>query len=296
MLKHLCLVLAFVALALAACGQSTVTARTGPTATATLFPTATPTPSPTATPIPTNCAAQLAVWQNLGHAGDLLVHMEFSLAYPSTKLPDNIPLAPYKVTSDMGGKIPHDPSVNPNLALPTGGYFGTICNASASATYTLTSLVLRIETFTPHSGQVNEWNVCATTYTRQGGPAGGGCGGGVGDVNCAQATFPASAGAGANTPLAFTGCTQVALPHALHHGMGYDFNLGIAAPIAPGTYTFSLGISLDGAAPSTCPFPTSSCSTPPRACGTAKRAPRRLCNHRSPPTTPPLTSAPNPDH
>jgi hypothetical protein len=262
MLKRLCLVLAFVALALAACGQSTVTAGAGPaasvSATATITPTttATSTPSPTAKPpASTNCVDELAQWQNLTHVGDLLVRMEFSLAYPSTKLPDNIPLAPYKMTSDMGGKIPHDPSVNPNLALPTGGYYGAICNASASATHTLTSLVLRIDSFTPYSGQVNEWNVCATTYTRQGGPAGGGCGGGVADINCAQATFPTSARAGSNTPLVFTGCTQMTLPHALPHGMLYGFNLGIAAPTAPGTYTFSLGISLDGAAPVYVPVP-----------------------------------------
>jgi hypothetical protein len=257
MLQRLCLVLAFVALALAACGQSTVTAGAGPTATATamITPTATTTPSPTAKPVSTNCADELAQLQNLTHVGDLLVQMEFSLAYPSTKLPDSIPLAPYKVTSDMGGKIPHDPSVNPNLALPTGGYYGAVCNASASAAHTLTSLVLRIDSFIPYSGQVNQWNVCATTYTRQRGAGGGGCGGGVADVNCAQATFPASAGAGANTPLVFTGCTQVVLPHALPHGMLYGFNLGIAAPTAPGTYTFSLGISLDGAAPVYVPVP-----------------------------------------
>ncbi|HKB49700.1 MAG TPA: hypothetical protein VKC57_18465, partial [Ktedonobacterales bacterium] len=133
MLQRLCLVLAFVALALAACGQSTVTAGAGPTAiaTATITPTATTTPSPTARPVSTNCTDEVAQFQNLTHAGDLLVRMEFSLADPSTKLPDNIPLAPYKMTSDTGGKIPNDPSVNPDLALPSGGYYGAICNTSA---------------------------------------------------------------------------------------------------------------------------------------------------------------------
>src|SRR5258708_489617 len=156
MLQRLCLVLAFVALALAACGQSTVTAGAGPTAiaTATITPTAPTTPSPPAKPVSTNCVDELAQSQNLTHAGDLLVQMEFSLAYPSTKLPDSIPLAPCKVTSDMGGKIPHDPSVNPNLALPTGGYYAAIFTASASAPHTLTNLVLRLDSFTPHSSQV----------------------------------------------------------------------------------------------------------------------------------------------
>jgi hypothetical protein len=248
-------VAAVAVLALAGCGRTVVAVTT---ATATLFPTATPTPSPTVTPIPTDCVSQLNHAPNLVHSGDLLVSMEFSLAYPSHKLPDNIPLAPYKMTADLVGKIPPDPSVNPHLDLPTGGYYGTVCNASASATHTLTGLSLRIASFTPYSGQVNQWQVCSGSYGRPNGVQGGGCGGGVAAFNCTQASFPAGAGAGATTPLAplaATGCNQVGLSHALQPGMDYGFNLGIVAPTAPGTYTFSLGISLDGATPVYVPVP-----------------------------------------
>jgi hypothetical protein len=264
MLKRLCFVLAFAALALAACGQTSVSSDTGPgasaqakstfTPTTYYFPTATPTVSRTVTPVAIDCASQLAGQQNAVHAGDLLVQLEFSLAYPSTKLPDNLPRAPYKMTSDVG-KIPPDPSVNPYLVLPSGGYWGTICNASTSATHTISGLSLRIDSFTPTSGQTNMWNVCSTSYTRQGGAGGGGCGGGIADPNCAQATFPASAGAGATTSITATECTQLALPQTLKPSMGYGFNLGIGAPTAPGTYSFSLGITLDGAAPVYVPVP-----------------------------------------
>lgn len=246
------------ALALSGCGRTVSALKvtpSAPTETPTLFPTATPTPSPTVTPIPTDCVSQLNHAQNLVHSGDLLVSMEFSLAYPSNKLPDNLPFAPYNMTGFTGGKIPTDPSVNPNLVLPSGGYWGVVCNASASATHPLTGLSLRINSFTPSPGQVNAWNVCSTTYTRQGGVGGGGCGGGIADPNCAQATFPAGAGAGATTPLAPTGCTMIPLPRGLAPGIGFPFNLGIIAPTAPGTYTFSLGISLDGAAPVYVPVP-----------------------------------------
>jgi hypothetical protein len=265
MLKRLCFVLAFAALGLAACGQTAVTAGTGAgasaqakstfTPTTYYFPTATPTVSRTVTPVATDCASQLAGQQNLLRVGDLLVQMEFSLAYPSFKLPDNLPLAPYKMTSDMSGKTPPDPSVNPTLTLPAGGYWGTICNASTSVSITLSSLSLRIDSFTPTSGQTNEWNVCSTAYSRQGGVGGGGCGGGIADPNCAQATFPVSAGAGATTPIASTDCTRLALPQTLKPSTGYSFNLGIGAPTAPGTYTFSLGISVSSGAPVYVPVP-----------------------------------------
>jgi hypothetical protein len=275
MLKRVCFVLAFAALALAGCGQTAVSAGPGAGAqakstfspTTYYFPTATPTVSPNSGPVPIDCANQLAGQQNAVRTGDLVVQMAFALAYPSFKLPDNLPAAPYKMTSDMSGKIPPDPSVNPNLSLPSGGYWSTICNVSTSATHTLSSLSLRVESLTPYSGAVNEWNVCSTTYTRQNGPGGGGCGGGIADPNCLQATFPDSAGAGTITTLASTSCTQLALPQTLKPGMGYGFNLGIsigkdyggnigvAPPSNPGTYTFGLGISLDGAAPVYVPVP-----------------------------------------
>lgn len=241
---------------LAGCGR-TVSAITtsAATPTATLFPTPTRTPLPTPTLGPIDCASQLSNAPNLVHSGDLLVSMEFSLAYPSHKLPDGIPLAPYKMTPDLTGKIPPDPSVNPYLTEPSGGYYASVCNTSSGATHTLTSLSLSITSFTPYSGTVNQWNVCDGGYARPNGFQGGGCGGAIADPNCARATFPASAGTGASTPLAPTQCTQRPLPVSLKPGSDYGFNLGIVAPTAPGTYTFSLGISLDGAAPVFVPVP-----------------------------------------
>jgi hypothetical protein len=131
------------------------------------------------------------------------------------------------------------------------GYAGVVCNASTT-THMLTDLTVRIDSFTPVSAVLNAWHPCEGYYARPAGVQGNssGCIGGFPSPNCRHAAFAPSAGAGAVISTTST-CKGPPLPAALHASdpYGYDFNLGIVAPTAPGIYTFSLGIAFDGAAP-----------------------------------------------
>jgi hypothetical protein len=248
------LLLALTCLLLPGCGGSTFGAAATATPTHTPLPTATSQPSPTATPTqpPSLTCADVFRGGNSGAVqhGDFLIVFAFGLAYPARQLPDGLPLKPYQFTTQP----PEDPAVNPHIAEPLSGFDLTICNAGASASHTLGNLAVTIQSFTPYTGQLNTWAPCNTTYTRQGGPSGGGCGGGVGDANCFQATFPSSASTGATASLATTTCAQQPLPVTLKPNDAFYANLGVIMPTAPGTYGIALTYTADGAAPVSVPF------------------------------------------
>ena len=116
---------------------------------------------------------------------------------------------------------------------------------------------MRLDSFAAYSGQLNEWNPCGTAYNTQTGTAGGGCGGGLAVNEYLQAAFPANASVGATvvagrqssaTPTDPTNPFPPA-PVALTPGQSVSLALGFQPPATPGVYTFSIGVSVDAAAP-----------------------------------------------
>jgi hypothetical protein len=230
-----------------------------------------PTLAPTATPAPTAIpTANLTAGQPCApgphdthtyyQLGDLVVRqIGFGLAYPSQQLPDGTPLAPLKLTNNVvNNEFPGSPAVNPHLQEPGGGFTFAVCNASATQSHVLQSISVKIQSATPYTGQLSSWQFCDGDYARPGPAFFGGCGGGYAGDEYLHATFAADAGAGASVVAAQTGtgATPVfgsqnapPLPLTLPFGKFVEINVGLTAPTAPATYTFSFGVAVDGATP-----------------------------------------------
>src|SRR5258708_5561800 len=102
-------------------------------------------------------------------------------------------LAPYSGSPDAAGK--RSPALP--LSDPSTGFAFSICNASATHSHVLSQVALKILSFTPYSGHLNEVRMCGMVYSRQQGARGGGCGGGSAFDITMTAAFAANAGAGA---------------------------------------------------------------------------------------------------
>jgi hypothetical protein len=237
---------------LAGCGVSTTqgapqasTPSPSPTATA----TATTTPTATATPYAGQpCSAQ--DFTNGGvkyiQQGDMLVGvLDFQPpTYPGYQLPEGLPLAPYKVSPDIVGK----PVSGHALSNPNTGFAFSICNASASHSHVLSEVGLKILAFTPYSGHLNEVRECGMVYSRQDGPKGGGCGGGSAFDMTLAAVFAANAGQGAVAIASSNPATSEVgvLPVTLAPGHGIFIAITTTLPTAPGTYSYGVGVAVDG--------------------------------------------------
>jgi hypothetical protein len=109
--------------------------------------------------------------------GDLLIALgPTNINYPSHKLPDNLPLAPYQLFDAQGDDLPRIPLINPTLTGP-GGFYFAICNISKTVAHRIVGVDALIATFTPYAGTLNTWSFCAGSYNPAGG-GWGGCGGG----------------------------------------------------------------------------------------------------------------------
>jgi hypothetical protein len=182
--------------------------------------------------------------------GDLLVGEEpTNLNYPSQKLPDNLPLAPYQLSDAQGHDLPRIPLINPTLT-GAGGFFLTICNTSKTVTHRIASVDALVATFTPYTGTLNTWLFCDGLYTPAGG-GGGGCGGGYETYANLTATFPATATAGTSTPSTYTDVRDDVRaptpPLAMnippqHYGL---LVVHVVAPTVPGYYTFAFRLHVD---------------------------------------------------
>jgi hypothetical protein len=240
------------------------TARTGgttgtPTAT-TAQATDTPLATATATPLPTISAAQFRAVCPNGYAGgniyqigDLYVAVSLTgVNYPSSKLPDGTLLKPFKLasTTDKYRGLSPMPEVNPNLN--DTGLFVTACNASRSISHRIDGVTVRIESFTPFTGDLNTWQYCDTFY-QNGHEDGGGCGGGFVYDEKLNASFATGAGAGATVAADFVsagtdGTNDVPpLPITRKPGQSLNMNLTVTTPTASGTYHFSFSVKVDGA-------------------------------------------------
>ncbi|MEO7001898.1 MAG: hypothetical protein ABI068_08725, partial [Ktedonobacterales bacterium] len=172
-------------------------------ATATTAPTATPTA--TATALATAAATQLpkscnqAYGNTFTQVGDLYVGVSLTnVDYPSSKLPDGIPLKPYTIdTTNLG--LPQQPLINPSLDT---GFFVYVCNASKTTPHTIDGVDARIDAFTPYTSDLNAYLPCNGWYTK-GQVSGGGCGGGFTATELFAAKFAPTAGAGTTVTGAF---------------------------------------------------------------------------------------------
>jgi len=253
---------ALLALALAGCGATPAsTGAVVPSSTATAAPTATVPFAPTvdAASIPASCASSMmAPSPPMVRVGNLLVSASAQgNQYASSQIPQSAGDKPLALSPSTFAP----PPVNPILK-DQGGYHFVICNASASQTTTLQSVSVRIASFTASTGALSAWSACpagveydaltkATTPVHCDTPAA--------PINEeVQASFPANAAVGATvtaTQVSARAVTQSdpnpypALPLSLAPGHSALMVVDVAPPTTPGTYTFAVGLSVDGAAP-----------------------------------------------
>lgn len=249
---------------LAGCGTTTATGSA-----ATPIPTATATALPTVTPLPTIISGGIGCGQSLpAHAvlvGGLAIVQQThfgNLAYPSAKLPDNLPLAPYEV--GQGNNPPGPPSgppVDPGILEQGGGFVTYLCNVS-NVPHTIQEVQARIAAIAPYSGKLDTWPPCQVAYSRQNGGKGGGCGGVDAQDIGLHAPFQPSDGAGTTVtaqqlyvnPAGPSAPFGVKMPATLQPGASLTIEVGMGnghSPFftAPGYYTFAFAFAIDGAAP-----------------------------------------------
>jgi hypothetical protein len=249
---------------LAGCG-STTTGHVATTPTATLAPSPTLSSTPLAAVTPEQFRAACSISQPGAHIyqiGDLYVSVDLTnLDYPAAKLPDGVPLTPYKLApgTDQFRGLPPTPEVNPNLN--DNGFFVSVCNAAKSASHRIEGVDVRIDRSVPFTGDLNSWQFCAGWYAN-GHSDGGGCGGGYLAGEYLHAAFGATASAGAMAPASFVktgpdlGNTPLPpLPLTRTPGQSVLMVVSLTAPTAPGTYNFSFSLTVDGAKTPFAPLP-----------------------------------------
>jgi hypothetical protein len=243
-----------VCLLLAGCGGAAAGQTSTPTAT---LPS---TPSPTPALLPTVTADQFHAVCSSGQgfgsiyqSGDFYIAVSLiGLDYPAAKLPDGVPLAPFKLPSDAGELhgLPQSPEVNPELEHT--GVMVEFCNGAKGAAHRVEGVSARIDRFTPYTGDLNSWQFCDGFYVN-GKTNGGGCGGHFFADEYLHATFPPTAGAGATQAANFVKVVSEdptpppPLPFNLASGQSVLLEVAITAPTAPGTYGFSFSVGVDGA-------------------------------------------------
>jgi hypothetical protein len=263
MMTRLCQTLAIMlglSIVLVGCG-STTTGRATATPTATAAATVTPSPIPPATvtyeQFHAACPSSNGQGNALGRTyqfGDLYVAISLTnVSYPAAKLPDGTPFNPFKLpnpNSELGG-LSATPEVNPDIART--GVFIEVCNAAAIASHRIEGVDARIDRFVPFTGALNSWQFCAGWYAN-GHADGGGCGGGYQAGELLQAAFSANASAGATTTANFVkagqdldGAPLPPLPLTRKSGQSVLMVASLTPPTAPGTYTFSFSLTIDGA-------------------------------------------------
>jgi hypothetical protein len=205
------------------------------------------------------------------------------LAYPTAKLPDGIALQPLIVAiGDVSPGGTTQPKYLPDLTHPTnpllmqdtgGGYVLSLQNSSTAA-HTVRGVDVCLDSMSPVSGQLNEWQPCDTPYSRSGPSGPGGCGGHTQQDVFLHAPFTATPTVGSRVTAtetqaddSFYATHYQPLPITLQPGQRLTIEIGVGptttCPVAPetgfptsgclfktaGTYTFAFGVLVDTAAP-----------------------------------------------
>lgn len=236
---------------LGGCGATT-TAKQAATSTATPYPTATVSPSDVEQPgcPPVELGPVPPKYTAIDGLKVSIPQRWTALDYPSALLPSNLPSAPYQIPASAVTNYQPNPPVNPALVT---GYALQVCNQT-SAPHTISSLSITIARFTPSSGPISVWHICqdgpynaATKQTTTG------CGGGLGGVAMMAASF-ASDAAGTSAPVTANAKTShggPTPPFDIGPNQSVTFVIAVNGLTSQGTYALTLGLSLDGAAPTT---------------------------------------------
>jgi hypothetical protein len=246
--------------------------------------TATTTPSPhSATAIP---AEACGVAPATTSVGGITVAPQASLdglAYPTARLPDSIAPQPLIVAvGDLPPRGTTQPKYTPDLTHPTnplvmqdtgGGYVLSLQNSSTAA-HTVRGVDTCLDSMTPASGQLNEWQPCDAPYSRSGPSGPGGCGGHTQQDVFLHAPFTASPTVGTRVAAmetraddSFYTTHYQPLPTTLQPGERLTIEIGIGPTTTcqvatdtgfptsgclfktAGTYTFAFGVLVDAGAP-----------------------------------------------
>ncbi|HEY1388875.1 MAG TPA: hypothetical protein VGF38_10050 [Ktedonobacterales bacterium] len=264
MLRRPTLCLAFaltlvLTLALAGCADSSLEAHSGNTPTVDPFSTtpasaASPTTAsnssqPTVTPNTQNCASGWSRITGLTHAGDLLFEPTIaSVDIPLQPLPAGAPLQPLKIPAqDTTGQY----AGWPTATIGATSLLFAVCNASTSTAHTIQGARVKLTNFVAYTSQLNVWDYCDGFYARPAGVTANNCDRGSAPVDeQIQAAFTSVAQPGtvvtASQPNTQSGSFG-SLPAALPPGSVMYLNVAITAPTAPGTYTFAVAPTADGA-------------------------------------------------
>lgn len=205
-----------------------------------------------------------------------------ALAYPTAKLPDGIASRPLIVAvGDLPPLGTAQPKYTPDPTHPTnplvmqdtgGGYVLSLQNSSPSA-HTVRGVEVCLDSLTPTSGQLNEWQPCDAPYRRSGSPGPGGCGGHTQQEVFLHAPFTATPTVGTRVTAtetraddSFYTTRYQPFPITLQPGAHLTLEIGIGptttCPVSPatgfpassclfktpGTYTFAFGLLVDAGA------------------------------------------------
>jgi hypothetical protein len=199
-------------------------------------------------------------------AGDLLLFKPTeAFNYPAVRLSDATPLKPLQVDTQVSNnalrgtaQFAGATAVNPGSltgATRTFSFVTSICNGSALATHVVQSVAVRVDTFTPFSGQLTVWPGCDIAFSQQNPNVHtGGCGGNVVTDEQVQAAFASGAQAGATAVATQVGVSPTPnhpsltpLPFSITPGMGVGFRVYVSVPDMSGIYALSIGFQVDSA-------------------------------------------------
>ena len=246
--------------------------------------TATTTPTPhSATPIPAEACGDAPATPSVGGVAVAQQAPLDGLAYPTAKLPDGIARQPLIVAvgdlPPLGTTQPKytpDPThpINPLVMQDTGGGYVLSLQNSSTAAHTVRRVDMCLDSLTPASGQLNEWQPCDVPYSRSGSSGPGGCGGHTVQDVFLHAPFTATPTVGTRVTATETRADDSfytthyqPLPITLQPGERLTIEIGIGptttCPVAtdtgfptsgclfktPGTYTFAFGVAVDAGAP-----------------------------------------------
>lgn len=263
-------------LVLAACSGATSASIPSPTATQPQSATATATSLPTTTIASGACVGSFPSHVALTPASGLVVTKYSALgnlAYPEAQIPSSQPAAPMlepKLTGPDYWTANTTAVVDPGLREGGGGYVVAICNPSDKA-HTISAVQVSLAKMTPFTDQLGVWEPCEGSYSPVTKSVSGGCGGADFENEYLHAPFAADASVGTSVTATQTGSNQSdisnsvnfgPLPVTLKPGQAMTIEVGVTRPSAPGYYTYSFALTVDGASTGTVAYSLMSLLSP----------------------------------
>ncbi|MGZ3664656.1 MAG: hypothetical protein ACXVDA_09240, partial [Ktedonobacterales bacterium] len=122
--------------------------------------------------------------------------------------------------------------------------------------HTISAIQVGLAKTTPFTDQLGAWEPCSGSYSPVYKSVSGGCGGGDTENEYLHAAFAADASVGASVTATQTGSNLSdmsnginfgPLPVTLKPGQAMTIEVGVTQPSAPGYYTYSFALIVDGA-------------------------------------------------